>query len=244
MVWLEVETKVKLEDSQVSALREKIKKIAVFEKCGRKADDYFAIQKKGYPKKAFRIRATKDCFEVNFKKWLTKYWTPDIVVKQEFEFKLKGKDEVEDLLELFKDLGFTEWVKKIKRNETYLYKRDKRLGIEINYVKHLGYFMEIEYLAKKSEMKKAINLIYDVLHKLEIDFNQIDNTGYTKMLWYKGTREKQKFIDRKHERNGKTYIKKIGKKGILIDDDLKGLNKKSKKVYKRVKTKKVKKRGK
>ena len=36
----------------------------------------------------------------------------------------------------------------------------------------------------------------------------------------------------------------LWKKGILIDDDLKGLNKKSKKVYKRVKTKKVKKRGK
>ena len=199
MVWLEVETKVKLNDSEIPELRRKIKQIAKFEKKGTKADDYFAIQKKGYPKKAFRVRATPKEFEVNFKRWLTKYWTPEVVVKQEFEFVLKGKEEVQDLLELFKDLGFTEWVKKIKRNETYKYKKNKRLSIEINHVKHLGYFMEMEYLAQPSEMKKAINLIKNVLKELEIDPNQIDNTGYTKMLWYKGTKEKRKFILKKNK---------------------------------------------
>ena len=195
MAWYEVETKVAIPEDEVKNLREKIRKIANFEKKGNKADDYFAIQKKGYPKKAFRIRATKDEFEVNFKKWLTRYWTKEVVVKQEFEFKLKGKEEVEHLLELFKDLGFTEWVKKIKSNETYKYKKDKRASIEINNVKHLGYFMEIEYLSKKSEIKIARNKIINILKELEIPSNWIDNTGYTKMLWYKGTMGKQKFID-------------------------------------------------
>jgi len=200
MVWLEVETKVKLENSQVPALRKKIKQIAKLKKKGTKADDYFANQKNGFPKKAFRIRAMKDTFEVTFKKWIKHLWTPEVVVKEEFEFKLKGKEEVKDLLALFKDLGFTEWVKKIKRNETYQYNKNKRLSIEINNVKHLGYFMEMEFLCQESEAKIAINLITSVLKELEVDFNQIDNTGYTKMLWYKGTKEKQKFIDRKHEK--------------------------------------------
>ncbi len=195
MAWLEVETKIKLEDSEVSKIKNKIKEIAIFEKKGKKADDYFAIQKNGYPKKAFRIRAMKDEFEVNFKKWLTKLWTKDIVVKQEFEFKLKGKDEVKDLLALFEDLGFKEWVKKIKRNETYKYKKDKRASIEINKVKHLGYFLEIEYLCQKSELKKARSRIREILKILDIKPYQIDNTGYTKMLWYKGTKEKRKFIE-------------------------------------------------
>ncbi|MCK5449276.1 class IV adenylate cyclase [Candidatus Pacearchaeota archaeon] len=200
MVWLEVETKIKLNDSQVSKLRKRIKEIAVFEKRGTKVDDYFAIQKNGYPRKAFRIRAMKGSFEVTFKKWITELWTPEVVVKQEFEFELNGKEEVENLLALFKDLGFSEWVKKIKRNETYKYKKNKKLSIEINKVKHLGYFMEMEYLCKEPESKYAIKLITDVLKELEIDFDQIDNTGYTKMLWYKGTRGKQKFIDVKHEK--------------------------------------------
>ncbi|GEM_PF-693668 len=199
MVWLEVETKVKLDDSEVPALREKIKKIAKFEKSGKKEDDYFAIKgrfrRNAYPKKAFRIRAMKDEFEVNFKKWLTKLWTKDIVVKQEYEFKLKGAEEVKDLLALFEDLGFEEWIKKIKENETYKYKKDKRLSIEINKVKHLGYFMEIEYLCKRHELEKARRRIREVLKILDIQPYQIDNTGYTKMLWYKGTKEKRRFID-------------------------------------------------
>jgi predicted adenylyl cyclase CyaB len=198
MVWLEVETKVKIDDDKVNEIREKIKKIAVFVKKGRKHDDYFAIRRKiksAYPKKAFRIRASKDEFEVNFKKWLTKYWTYDIVVKQEFEFKLKGKEAVEDLLELFRDLGFKEWMKKTKDNETYAYKKDKRLSIEINNVKNLGYFMEMEYLSQLAEIEKARKKIREVLKILKINPEQIDNTGYTKMLWYKGIRDKRYFID-------------------------------------------------
>jgi len=196
MVWLEVETKVKIPDSEVNKLRNKIKAIAKFEKKGTKADDYFAIQKSPmvYPKKAFRIRAMKDNYEVTFKKWLTNYWTKEVVVKQEFEFKLKGKEEVDNLLALFTDLGFTEWVKKLKTNETYRYNKDKKIGIEINKVKHLGYFMEIEYLAQKSELKTARNKILKILKELEIPTEWIDNTGYTKMLWYKGTKDKKKFL--------------------------------------------------
>lgn len=191
---LEVETKIKIPNSDVEDVRKKIKSIARFVKKGKKADDYFAIQVKGYPKKAFRIRASKDKYEINFKKWLTKYWTKDIVVKEEFEFIIKSKEHLEHLLELFRDLGFKEWVKKIKWNETYKWKKDKRVCIELNKVKHLGYFIEIEYLAKKWEMRKARRKIKKVLKELEIKPNQIDNTGYTRMLWYKGTKEKRKFL--------------------------------------------------
>ena len=197
MVWLEVETKIKLRKDEVPALREKILKIAKFVKKGRKGDDYFAIRrfrKNKYPKKAFRIRATKDEFEVNFKKWLRKHWTKDIVVKQEFEFKLKGKEEVEDLLALFRDLGFREWMKKIKDNETYLYKKDKRLEIEINKVKHLGYFIEMQYLCKLRELEKARKRIREALKLLGIKQEQINNTGYTKMLWDKGISDRRYWI--------------------------------------------------
>ena len=158
MVWLEVETKVKLNDSQVPELRERIKKIAKLSKKVTKADDYFAIQGNGYPKKAFRIRTMNDAIEVTFKKWIKELWTKEVVVKQEYEFTLENKEKAEDLLALFKDMGFKEWVRKIKRNETYKYKKNKRLSIEINHVKHLGYFMEMEYLCRRSEAKKGIRL--------------------------------------------------------------------------------------
>ena len=79
MAWLEVETKVKIRD--VRKLRKKIQKIGRLVKKESRMDDYFAIKRKGYPKKAFRIRDDGKAYVVNFKKWLKKYWSKDIVVK-------------------------------------------------------------------------------------------------------------------------------------------------------------------
>lgn len=194
MAWLEVETKIRVHNRDVKKMREKIRKIANFVEKKKKGDDYFAINIKGYPKKAFRVRKKGDKFEVNFKKWLKRYWSNDIVVKQEFEFHLQGREHVNDLLALFRDLGFQEWIKKLKLSEVYSYKKDKRLGIELNKVKHLGYFIEMEYLCQPHEMKKAKRIIRQALKDLKIRQEDIDNTGYTRMLWDKGIKDKRYFI--------------------------------------------------
>jgi len=195
MVWLEVETKIKLDDSEVRKFRKKIREIAKFEKKGKKVDDYFAVQNNPmyYPKKAFRTRTTSDHIEINFKKHLKKYWTKNVVIKQEFEFKIQ-KEHFKDMIELFYDMGFTEWVQKVKYNETYKWNENKNVSIEINKVKYLGYFIEIEYLVQPSDMKKAIKAIENVMKVLGVKQEQVDNTGYTKMLWYKGTKNKRKFV--------------------------------------------------
>jgi adenylate cyclase, class 2 len=187
MAWLEIETKIRLNESQVNELKKRIKEIGIFEKKVEKIDNYFAIPRKNkkYPKKAFRIRTLGDKYQINFKKPLKKYWTKEIVVKQEFEFYLNGKQEKDSLIKLFSDLGFTKWIEKTKSNETYLWKKDKRVSIELNKVKNLGYFIEIEYLAAESEIEKAKAQIKKVLKELNIKPEQINNKGYTKMLWEK-----------------------------------------------------------
>jgi len=198
MAWLEVETKVRLRKNEVSVLRNKIKSIAKFEKKESRKDDYFALKRRfrkhAYPKKAFRIRKKGDKYQINFKKWIKKYWDKDIVVKKEFEFEIKNEDNLKKLIALFRDVGFREWMKKRKTSESYVYKKDKRVVIEINKVEHLGYFIEIEYLAQLNEISKAKKKIREVLKKLGIKQNQIDNTGYTKMLWDKGIRDRGYFM--------------------------------------------------
>ena len=188
MAWLEVETKIKLPERDISNIRKKVKGIAIFDKKGKKSDDYFAIGnsiKSKYPKKAFRIRKTKEGYEINFKKNKKNLCSKDIVVKREFEFKIRDNEELNDLLTLFTDLGFKRWIKKEKTNETYKYKKDPRASIEINKVKGLGGFIELEYLCKSKEVKKAKKVIRSILKDLKIKESQIDNTGYTKMLWEK-----------------------------------------------------------
>jgi adenylate cyclase, class 2 len=198
MAQLEVETKVKLDLREIDSLRKRILKIANFKKKKSKSDDYFAIPLRRigmirkYPKKAFRIRDDGDSYVINFKKWLKKYWTKYVVIKEEFEFETKSPDK---FLALMRDLGFREWVKKFKKSEVYEYKENKKVGIEINKVKHLGYFMEIEYIAEKRERKKAVRTIMRILEDLKIDLRDIDNTGYTRMLWNKGIRDRRYFLD-------------------------------------------------
>ena len=53
----------------------------------------------------------------------------------------------------------------------------------------------MEYLCKPVEIEKARRRIREVLKILKINPEQIDNTGYTKMLWYKGVSDKRYFID-------------------------------------------------
>ncbi len=195
MHWLEVETKVKIEN--VPKLRNKIKKIARFEKKESRGDDYFALQKRGYPKKSFRIRDDGEKMIVNFKKHLKSLWKQGVVVKREFEFELSDMKHIGNFLALLEDFNFKEWVKKRKTTESYLYKKDKRVVIEINKVQHLGYYMEIEYKAKLSEVERARKKILQVLRELEIDKNQIDNIGYTRRLYDKGIKDRKYFITKK-----------------------------------------------
>jgi len=192
---LEVETKVKI--INVRKLRKKIKKIANFEKKESRGDDYFAIQKRGFPKKAFRIRNNGEKLVVNFKKHLKNLYEKGIVVKEEYEFEITDTKRLSNFLALLEDFNFKQWIKKRKTTESYLYKKDHRVVIEINYVQHLGYYMEIEYLAKHHEIKKAKKKILKVLDELEIKKNQIDNIGYTKRLYNKGIKDKKYFITKK-----------------------------------------------
>ena len=195
-MWLEVETKVRISDvvQAINDMRKRVKKIARFEKKEKRGDDYFAIQKKGYPKKAFRIRNKGGVYEINFKKWMKKLWTKDIVVKQEYEFQLGHEKHLDSFLELLKDLGFRQWVKKRKMSESYLYKKDKKVIIEINHVQHLGWFLEIEYLCQRKDLGKARKKIRQVLKELGVKKNDIDNTGYTKMLFKRGIMDRKFFL--------------------------------------------------
>ena len=192
MALLEVETKVKV--GNVPKLRAKIKKIAKFNKKQSRGDDYFALSDKGYPKKAFRIRYDGKKYVLNFKKRLKHLFSKDIVVKEEFEFVLTDVGRIDNFLYFLDDLGFHEWVKKRKTVESYTYNKDKRVVIEINFVEHLGHYMEIEYLAKRGEVGKAKKKIREVLKLLEIGEDEIDNVGYTRRLYDKGIKDKKYFL--------------------------------------------------
>jgi len=176
MSWIEVESKIKVHD--VKHAREQIVKIAKFVRVENKLDDYYALTQKGYPKKSLRVRYKGKSREVNFKEW--RNYKESIWAKKEVEFKVSDLKNFFDLLD---DFGFKKWMRKEKK--TYLYKTKNGVNIELNYVKKLGWFIEIEVLCKekRKEIAKARKKVMGIMAKLGVEKKFAEKKGYTKQLW-------------------------------------------------------------
>ncbi len=174
---IEVEAKIKISDPAI--FRKKISKIAKFSRKETKIDDYYTLENmKKYPEKSLRIRKKGGIYEINFKKKLS--YMKGVHAKDEREFVLRGVDA---FLELIKDFGFKRWLRKEKITE--LYTINKNFHIEINNLKNLGWFLEVEYLCDKKHVNMAREKVLEVIDKLDIRKNQVVESGYTKMLWSK-----------------------------------------------------------
>lgn len=172
--WYEVELKAKVKDPK--PIRQKIKKIARFVKKVKKVDHYYTLEKKGYPTKSLRIR-NQGCFHlVNFKKRIS--YLQGIYAKKEVEFNL---EDVTGFLAVLKEFGFRQWITKYKESEIY---RCKSANIELNHLRGLGWFVEVEILTtnKVFEARKTILTIFKLLG---INKKDIEKKGYTRLLWEK-----------------------------------------------------------
>lgn len=174
MSWIEVESKIKVED--VVLARKKVKEIAKFVRREHKIDEYYTLQKKGYPEKSLRVRKNGNKREVNFKEWMS--YKKGVHVKKEVEFDVS---DVRDFFELLGNFGFRKWLMKDKKTE--LYEMDDGIHIELNNVKGLGWFIEIEILCRESAVNEARKKIIKIRKKLGFGKKNIEKRGYTKLLW-------------------------------------------------------------
>lgn len=178
MSWIEVESKLKVKD--VTETRKKIKKIAKFVKREKKVDEYYALNYSGrYPKKSLRVRNKGKICEVNFKSPIS--YIHGVHAKREVEFRVS---DLKGFFDLLNEFGFKKWLKKEKLTELYL--TENGVHIELNEVKGLGWFIELEVLCKEKNVKKARSKISFVRKKLGYsDKGYVEKKGYTKELWEK-----------------------------------------------------------
>jgi adenylate cyclase, class 2 len=176
MSWFEVETKVGVKDSDVKEVKERIKQIASYVKTEHKKDDYYSLEYFSYPEKSLRVRDKGTKREVNFKQW--KNYSRGVHVKKEVQFKVS---DLEGFFELIKDFGFKKWIGKEKK--TSLFRTKQGVNIELNHVKKLGWFLEIEYICREKDIEKARKKVIETRKRLGFDLRNVEKRGYTKMLW-------------------------------------------------------------
>ncbi len=174
---IEVEAKIRILNPD--EIRKKIRAIAKFSEKIKKADTYYTMEDlKGFPKKSLRVRKVNSHYKINFKSKLS--YLKGVHAKKEVEFSVS---DIENFFELIKEFGFRKWLVKEKVSE--IYKLKENFHVELNNVKNLGWFLEIEYLVKQNEVKKARAEVLSIMKKLGVKRHQIIKQGYTKMLWDK-----------------------------------------------------------
>lgn len=177
---IEVEAKIRVSDP--NKFLKKITSIAKYERTERKIDDYYTLEDLShYPRKSLRIRKKGNFYEINFKQRIS--YIKGVHAKKETEFKVSNIDR---FLNLIRDFGFKKWLRKEK--VTKLYRIRNNFHIELNNVKGLGWFLEIEYLADMKNIERARKEVLDVVKKLGFGKKDLISEGYTKMLWDKGKR--------------------------------------------------------
>ena len=174
MSWIEVETKVPVKSA--ADARKRIKKIARFAGKENKKDDYYSLEYFNYPEKSLRVRDKGRVREVNFKR--RKSFAGGVYAKTEVQFQIS---DIDGFFELIKDFGFRKWLHKEKTTE--LYKTRNGVNIELNYVKRLGWFLEIEVLCRPNQVETARRKVIAVRSALGFSEGDVEPRGYTKQLW-------------------------------------------------------------
>lgn len=174
---IEVEAKAHIRNLKL--ISAKAKQIGKYVGKENKVDDYYTLENLDiYPKKSLRVRAMNGYHQVNFKKRIS--YVKGIHAKKEVEFKIR---DLTGFFDLLKDFGFRKWLRKEKI--TYLYKIEDNFHIELNKVKNLGWFVEVEYLCKEKDIPYARKRVLEIIKKLNINKKDLVKNGYTKMLWDK-----------------------------------------------------------
>ncbi len=177
---IEVETKVFLGDKSLDDARKRAKEIGNYLGALTKIDDYYTLEDLNhFPKKSLRVRRVGGFYIVNFKRRLS--FKDSIHAKKEVEFEAS---DIRCFLKLIADFGFKKWLTKEKTCE--IYKIKGNFHIELNNVKGLGWFAEVEYLVDdESEIEAARKEVLSVMERMGYKKKDFVKQGYTKLLWNK-----------------------------------------------------------
>jgi predicted adenylyl cyclase CyaB len=175
---IEVETKASFGNRSIEEVRKMAGEVGKYSGTVTKIDDYYTMEDfSHFPKKSLRVRRSGGFYVVNFKQRLS--LKDSVHAKKEVEFEAS---DIRCFLNLINDFGFKKWLTKEKHCE--IYKIKSNFQIELNNIKGLGWFAEVEYLVDDvSEIDAARKEVLTVMEKLGFKKKEFVAPGYTKLLW-------------------------------------------------------------
>ena len=166
----EVEAKVPITRREFELLKKRLQKEAQFLGAGTCVDTYYAKPKKAY----IRIRKRGGDYSFDIKRRQT---IKGIESNIEMEWKVSDVDKWKSFL---RQLKITPKIQKSKKSTLF---RQNDFIIELNHVRLLGYYLEIERVVKsEKEIVKAKNDLIKLFHKLGYSQKQFEPKPYLELL--------------------------------------------------------------
>jgi predicted adenylyl cyclase CyaB len=177
----DINIKAKIEDYETYI--QKIEKIADFFREDEKEVYHLSSKNIGInnirsPDK-FRVIRRNNEYIVKFRKLINEEKSGiDIVEEKEFE-----TQDFDNLIELFKALGFVIFMKEVEKTKKYKYKQNKNVIIKLTQLEGLGNFVEIVFPCSTENDKEFAKMkVNKICEELEIGKDKIENKFYLQLL--------------------------------------------------------------
>lgn len=181
---IEIEIKIRLEEKDFLQFRKKISEIAKFIKKSNHVDEYFVPPSRNflepeYPFEWLSIRKRDGKTLLNYK-----HYYPEFA---EFhthadEFETEIKDEIQ-LKKIFDSLNFKSIATVEKEREVYNY--NDEFEIELDFVKDLGNFVEIEAKKDFGSVTATRKRLLELARGFGLDVTKADKKGYPYLIMMK-----------------------------------------------------------
>lgn len=184
MADIEVEIKFPVSKKLFNRINEKLSKITKLEDQSQEIDIYFNpphkdFFKPAYPVEYFRLRQAKTKNSLAYKR---PYFNQSGQRTHSNEFETEI-NQPKQLLKILQKLDFKKMIIIDKTRKRFNFQN--QLEIDLDEVKKLGYFVEIENKKAFKKLKMAIDFINDFAQKLGIDPQVRNDNGYVLLMMKK-----------------------------------------------------------
>jgi adenylate cyclase, class 2 len=181
---IEVEIKVSVSEEEFLKIKEKLKEITKFVKTSEQSDEYFDLANRSflepkYPFEWISIRKRGNKNILDFKR-LYPPNTLEFTHCDEFDVEIDNADK---LAKIFSLIDLKSLVTVEKTREVYNFKDE--IEIDMDYIKELGYFIEIEALKHFGNIEETRKKIFEFAKEIGLDTNNKVNRGYPYLLMQK-----------------------------------------------------------
>jgi predicted adenylyl cyclase CyaB len=181
---IEVEIKVSVSPEDFLRIKERLGRTAKFVKVSEQSDEYFDLANRSflsveYPSEWISIRKRGNKSILNYKR----FHPPNTLVFthcDEYDVEISDPEKLAKIFSLI-DLKSLVIVDKIR--EVYNY--NDEIEIDMDFIKELGYFIEIEALKDFGGVEKTRERIIEFAYELGIDISNKVNRGYPYLLMKK-----------------------------------------------------------